>query len=219
MLAPPLSEIAFEPLPRSSDEHYILRRDGVQMELMLVESVLQAIGNLYLTSLRLIFIPDKLEDLFGGIEIYLATAQLDYNSPIFGTNYISGKIEPGPGGLKVASDFKIYLKDGSSATFGAIFKPLLDIVKQNYQENKRAVIDKKASLPKQNHMSIPYVGINTMAVNSSSDAPIDIAPMPPPLILIRPLLNECLSDPSDPTILYVLQPTFNDDASRRVGGI
>ena len=47
----------------------------------------------------------------------------------------------------------------------------------------------------------------------------EVLPMPPPIYLVRPLLNEGLSDPNDPTILYVLQPTFNEYALKKSGGI
>lgn len=91
---PPLSDIAFEPVPRTADEHYILRRDGVQIELQYKDSLITATGNIYLTSLRIIFIPDKLDDFFGGVEMVLATTQIEFNQPIFGTNYLSGRLYP-----------------------------------------------------------------------------------------------------------------------------
>ena len=91
---PPLSDIAYEPLPRTLDEHYILRRDGVNIELLYKDNIIISVGNIYLTSLRLIFIPDKLDDFFGGLEIILATTQLEFNQPIFGTNYLSGRLYP-----------------------------------------------------------------------------------------------------------------------------
>lgn len=54
--------------------------------------------------------------------------------------------------------------------------------------------------------------------NVTMDA-TELLPMPPPIFLVRPLLNEGLADPNDPTILYVLQPTFNEAALKRSGGI
>lgn len=46
-----------------------------------------------------------------------------------------------------------------------------------------------------------------------------IAAPPPPASLVRPVLNGALIDPADPTIIYVAQPKFDEDAWENVAGI
>jgi hypothetical protein len=52
-------------------------------------------GSIYLTSLRIVFVLDRPEEKFCGVEIPLATLNdADFNQPLFGANNLSGTITP-----------------------------------------------------------------------------------------------------------------------------
>ena len=119
-LNPPLSEPLREPLPRMLEEVYVLRRDGcnvretgfissfrhfflkishprllLQLEMQLNGAPVERTGTIYLTSLRIVFVCDRPEEKFWGLDIPLATTpDADFNQPIFGANNLTGTAEP-----------------------------------------------------------------------------------------------------------------------------
>ena len=66
-----------------------------QLEMTLNGALVERTGSLYLTSLRLVFVLDRPEEKFTGVEVPLSTLiDADFNQPLFGANNLSGTIAP-----------------------------------------------------------------------------------------------------------------------------
>ncbi len=74
---------------------FVLCVGWYQLECDLGQGVSERSVTIYLTSLRLVFVPERVEEKFGGLEVPLATLpDGEFNQPIFGANNLTGTAPP-----------------------------------------------------------------------------------------------------------------------------
>lgn len=106
-------------------EHFLLCRPGIHCEVK-VDGLpkLKGIGNLVLTTLRIVFVCNKSVPLgegmsFDAFDLPLTTlSEEKFEQPIFGANYLRGKVQPiENGGLPGPASFRLTFREGGCGTF------------------------------------------------------------------------------------------------------
>lgn len=84
---------------------------------------LKADGRVYLTTVRMCFVPDLSTPAFCAFDIPLqGLSEEEFKQPIFGANYLTGKVAPVPGrGLPSLATFKLTFNHGGFSTFLRLF--------------------------------------------------------------------------------------------------
>jgi hypothetical protein len=85
-------------------------------------------GTLYLTTIRIVFVPSITNTYFTAIDLPLQGITQDkFEQPIFGSNYLQGTIAPVPGrGLINPAKFRLYFHDGGAGTFLHVYFGLME---------------------------------------------------------------------------------------------
>jgi len=124
MLNPQIS--GSQPVPMEG-EVFILSRSGISFSAKSGSSKFERDGQLYLSTLRVVFIADRPNDHCSAFDIPLATLYDEkFNQPIFGANNMTGKCPPlDSSGL--AEDIKWYIgfKNGGVGTLLPFFFNML----------------------------------------------------------------------------------------------
>lgn len=84
---------------------------------------LKSDGRVYLTTVRMCFVPDVSTPAFCAFDIPLqGLSEEEFKQPIFGANYLTGKVAPVPGrGLPSLATFKLTFNHGGFSTFLRLF--------------------------------------------------------------------------------------------------
>lgn len=114
------------PHPRTVNEIFFLRRRGVDLELTWADGkVVTSGGRLFVTSLRLVFVPAAEEEGKGCDLPLLLMSEEEFVQPIFFCNYLKGVVQPlDGGGLSAPASFKLYFKEGAGTFLGVFFRVL-----------------------------------------------------------------------------------------------
>jgi len=130
-------------------EFFLLQRGGVAFEVNAAgfPKLKSSDGIVYLTTMRLVFVPSRVVRHSDGFEFRSFEMPLDkleqekFNQPIFGANNLSGVVRPTPGmGLDVDSKFKIsFNKGGAGTLLPLFFKALLEARQGNAQGLAQAI--------------------------------------------------------------------------------
>jgi len=93
-------------------------------------------GRLYLTTHRMIF-NNKKQDLLKSFSFpFVALRDVELEQPIFGANYIKGKVLAQPdGGFQGEVKFKLYFKSGGAIDFGTAMLKAAQMASRNYGQN------------------------------------------------------------------------------------
>mmetsp|Transcript_8890 Transcript_8890/g.14765 ORF Transcript_8890/g.14765 Transcript_8890/m.14765 type:complete len:203 (+) Transcript_8890:624-1232(+) len=131
-------------------EYFLVQREGVSVEISCegLPKLKASSGVLYLTTLRVVYVPVPAKPLDHGTEFRSFEFSLDkvedekFNQPIFGANNLSGNLKPTPGmGLTVDAKFKLYFKNGGAGTLLPIFfRALVDARRGNAHAIAEAVL-------------------------------------------------------------------------------
>jgi len=92
-------------------------------------------GRLYLTTHRMIFNNKKQEDAMKSFSFPFVTLKdVELEQPIFGANYIKGKVRAQPGGnFTGEAKFKLHFKSGGAIDFGQAMLKAATLASRNYQ--------------------------------------------------------------------------------------
>jgi hypothetical protein len=194
---PALSSPNGEPVPMPS-EFFVLSRHGISFSAKSGSWKGEGRGNLYLSTLRIVFVvrwppapngrgrlPHAVAALpqaqRGGscesFDLPLGTMHNErFNQPIFGANNMTGTSEPLPGGLTDEIKWTLTFKEGGVGTFLPLFFRLV-------QEMRRR-----------------------MAQESQSQYEHSFAAPPVAQQVVQHIIGAAYVDPNDPTKLYVSQP-------------
>lgn len=178
------------------DEMFVLRRDAVDFEVDKVAeargSKLSGRGTAYLSNYRIVFVLSKPVDSIQAFDLPLVYIHEEkFNQPIFFCNNLAGKVHPViPEGanraLYAPHFFKIMFKEGGTGTFIPIFMNLIKSVRAA----QRVVEESQPSAP--------------------PAEPLPAAPAP-----VDEMMRHAYIDPSDPTKLYLQQPSESQPTLRR----
>jgi len=91
-------------------------------------------GRLYLTTHRMIFNNKKTEDSMVSFSFpFVTLKEVELEQPIFGANYIKGKVGAQPGGNFVGeAKFKLHFKSGGAIDFGQAMLKAAQMASRNY---------------------------------------------------------------------------------------
>jgi len=94
-------------------------------------------GRLYLTTHRMIFNNKKQEDPMKSFSFPFVTLKdVELEQPIFGANYIKGKVRAQPGGnFTGEAKFKLHFKSGGAIDFGQAMLKAAQMASRNYNGN------------------------------------------------------------------------------------
>eukprot|EP00455_Lapot_gusevi_P030124 TRINITY_DN3231_c0_g1_i6.p1 TRINITY_DN3231_c0_g1~~TRINITY_DN3231_c0_g1_i6.p1 ORF type:complete len:110 (+),score=36.38 TRINITY_DN3231_c0_g1_i6:32-331(+) len=95
-------------------------------------------------------------------------------------------------------------------TFVSLFFPLHQVVRQYYQEMLLIIQEQQQFLSQHRPDIVQDPAIARLAHGSTP---------PPPVNMVRPVINQGFIDPNDPSIIYVAQPKFSEEAQRYATGI
>ena len=92
-------------------------------------------GRLYLTTHRMIFNTKKQDDPMKSFSFpFVALKDVELEQPIFGANYIKGKVRAQPGGnFTGEAKFKLHFKSGGAIDFGQAMLKAATMASRNYQ--------------------------------------------------------------------------------------
>ncbi|KAK1259482.1 hypothetical protein QJS04_geneDACA021484 [Acorus gramineus] len=180
-------------------EMFVLTRDGVEFEVDKIPGFflqswhVKVKGIVYLSNVRIVFVASKAVGNFVAFDMPLLYIRDEkFNQPIFFCNNLSGLVEPvvpedQPRALYSTHSFKILFKEGGCGTFIPLFLNLIASVRQYSQHFARS-------------------------------AP-DFAPCVDPLQMVQTPVEEMMRqayvDPSDPTKIFLQQPTSESQLRRR----
>ena len=119
-------------------ECILLFSDNVQMEFAgqdAREFKGEKRGRLYLTTHRMIFNNKKTDDPMQSFSFPFVTLKdVELEQPIFGANYIKGKVRAQPGGnFTGEAKFKLHFKSGGAIDFGQAMLKAATLASRNYQ--------------------------------------------------------------------------------------
>jgi len=119
-------------------ECILLFSDNVQMEFAGQDSREfkgEKEGRLYLTTHRMIFNSKKQDDPMQSFSFPFVTLKdVELEQPIFGANYIKGKVRAQPGGnFTGEAKFKLHFKSGGAIDFGQAMLKAATLASRNYQ--------------------------------------------------------------------------------------
>lgn len=161
------------------NELFVLSRHGISFTAKNGSLKFEGKGQLYLSTLRIVFVNERRNSCFLGFDLPLATMQREnFNQPIFGANNMTG-VTPALEGSSCQGDIKwcISFKEGGVGTFLPLFYRLLG--------------EMRAQLAQPQQPQQPQ------------------APDPTPVMVPRPvaetIVQAAYMDPNDPTQLYVSQ--------------
>ncbi|XP_055855618.1 postacrosomal sheath WW domain-binding protein isoform X1 [Episyrphus balteatus] len=94
-------------------------------------------GHIYLTSHRMIFNSKKQnEELMSFSAPFIAMSDVDIEQPVFGANYIKGKVRAQPNGNFIGEvKFKLYFKSGGAIEYGQAMLRAASIAQQNMRNS------------------------------------------------------------------------------------
>ena len=121
-------------------ESILLFCDNVQMEFAGQDGVEfkgEKKGRLYLTTHRMIFNNKKQDDPMVSFSFPFVTLKdVELEQPIFGANYIKGKVRAQPGGnFTGEAKFKLHFKSGGAIDFGQAMLKATQMASRNYNGN------------------------------------------------------------------------------------
>ena len=121
-------------------ESILLFCDNVQMEFAGQDGVEfkgEKKGRLYLTTHRMIFNNKKQDDPMVSFSFPFVTLKdVELEQPIFGANYIKGKVRAQPGGnFTGEAKFKLHFKSGGAIDFGQAMLKAAQMASRNYNGN------------------------------------------------------------------------------------
>ncbi|KAH8379391.1 hypothetical protein KR009_004605 [Drosophila setifemur] len=104
-------------------EYILLHSDSVSMEFSGQDNPLfkgSKAGRIYLTSHRMIFNSKKASDMMQSFSApFIALSDVEIEQPVFGANYIKGKVRAQPNGNYVGEvKFKLHFKAGGAIEYG-----------------------------------------------------------------------------------------------------
>lgn len=176
------------------NEMFVLAREGVEFEVDKVPGAngghLKAKGIIYLSNVRMVFVPSKPVGNFTAFDMPLLHIHGEkFNQPIFFCNNISGNVEPvvpenQHGALYSTHSFKILFKEGGCGTFVPLFFNLINSVRQ-YNQHYGSGAEMRAD-------------------------PIQAAQTP-----VDEMMRHAYVDPNDPTRIFLQQPTPESQLRRR----
>lgn len=167
------------------NESLLLRREHVKLEIDQMPTVSgrwSAKGALFLSNIRMIFVPHKTDpkDNLSGIDLPLIYIRKDkFNQPVFGCNNLSGECwsvgeEGGPTGTLPPHAFKMSFIEGGVGTFLPLYFTFITLAREAEKNRKSAE-----------------------QLSSHEDINTKVA--------------QAFVDPSDPTLVYLTQP-LGDEA-------
>ncbi|KAG1671794.1 hypothetical protein FOA52_000171 [Chlamydomonas sp. UWO 241] len=181
-------------------ERFLLRRDGVTLD---IDSVRTRSGKwgpkgfLFVSNVRLVFMAEKPDESgLQGFDFPLVYIRKDVlNQPIFGCNNLSGEVWPaadggGPAGLLPPHKFTVYFKTGGIGTFYPLYYTLSQRARQSF-----SALSGEPPAPQQQQQQPPMPG------------PLPAWKDPNPASWAESLVRAAYVDPSDPSTVYVSQPT------------
>jgi len=122
-------------------ECILLFCDNVQMEFAGQDGVEfkgEKKGRLYLTTHRMIFNTKKQDDPMKSFSFpFVALKDVELEQPIFGANYIKGKVRAQPGGnFTGEAKFKLHFKSGGAIDFGQAMLKAATMASRNFNQVK-----------------------------------------------------------------------------------
>ncbi|KAG0561127.1 hypothetical protein M758_9G040400 [Ceratodon purpureus] len=178
------------------EEIFVLRRDAVDFEADKIAeapgSKLSGRGTVYLSNYRIVFVLNRPVDGLQAFDLPLVYIHEEkFNQPIFFCNNLAGKVHPViPEGenraLYAPHFFKISFKEGGTGTFIPLFMNLIKSVR----------------------------AAQRMAEESQPTAP-PAEPLPVASAPVDEMLRHAWIDPSDPSKLYLQQPSESQPTLRR----
>ena len=157
-------------------EMIMLSRAGIEFTAKSGAHKFHAHGDLYVTTLRVVFVASRASGSFQAFDLPLATMRSEkFNQPIFGANNLSGTTPPLAGSTGLADDinWKIAFNNGGAGTFLHIFFRLLVEMRQR--------------------MAAPAA---EMVYEHNVQQNL-------PQAVVTQVVQQAFVDPSDPTKLYV----------------
>ena len=117
-------------------EYLVLDRKDIEAEIVLDnKQKYKGKGKLYLTTLRLVFVNKNNEAMISfDVPIDLMSNE-KFNQPIFGANYISGRVLPLYDLLPCPANFKFWFMSGGTGTFLPLFYNLSEQIRRQRQRN------------------------------------------------------------------------------------
>jgi len=134
MQNPALSGRGQAPVPMNG-ELFVLSRSGVSFSAKSGSQKFDGSGDLYLSTLRLVFV-NKGNGALDGFDIPMATlVEESFNQPIFGANNLTGSSPPLDGsGLAGTIKWKVSFNNGGVGTFLPLFFRLLNEMRQRMSQ-------------------------------------------------------------------------------------
>jgi hypothetical protein len=111
----------------------VLRRDDISCEIKLVSrEKYSGRGNLFMTTARLVFV-NKSSGPMQSFDVPLALMSGEkFQQPIFGANYLEGKVQPLYGLIPSEAHFKFKFMSGGATTFLKLFYNLAHQIRSNH---------------------------------------------------------------------------------------
>lgn len=149
-------------------ETYFLQRSGVTLQMDTTGGKLKAGGRIFLTSLRLCFVPHAPVAFAGGVVAAVdlplqGISKEDFKLPILGANYLQGVIAPVPGrGLTAPTQWYVTFNDGGCGTFLNVFWPVMGAIKDaavrdRFFANASSFIAEQAAYVDPSDTSVLYI--------------------------------------------------------------
>lgn len=135
-LNPPVSHSGI-PL-RLEEEYILLERRGIEVAIWVKGmKKLSAKGKLFLTSARLVFVNNHLNDHFKSFDMPLALMfKLDFKQPIFGSNYLEMYCKPLYNMIPAEAYIKVWFTEGGCDKFLRIFDTARKQIREQIQRGK-----------------------------------------------------------------------------------
>ena len=112
-------------------EYMVLVRKDIEAEISLENKTkYKGKGKLFLTTVRMVFVNEKNNDMISfDVPIDLMTNE-KFNQPIFGANYISGKVSPLYDLIPCPGSFKFWFMSGGTGTFLPMFYNIIEQIRK-----------------------------------------------------------------------------------------
>lgn len=112
-------------------EYMVLSRNDIEAEIALENGTrYKGKGDLYLTTARIVFVNRKGGNM-QSFDVPLALMSRErFKQPIFGANYINGKVEPLYGLIPCPAEFKFWFMSGGTGTFLPLFYNTTDQIRK-----------------------------------------------------------------------------------------
>lgn len=113
-------------------EYMVLVRKDIEAEIVLENHTkYKGKGKLYLTTVRLVFVSEKPGSQMNSFDVPIDLLSLEkFNQPIFGANYISGRVMPLYNLIPLPATFKFWFMSGGTGTFLPMFYNIVEQIRK-----------------------------------------------------------------------------------------